>query len=40
MYLTDSRNFISNGDIHCYSPAGVRRYSHECGMGPSKVVMW
>ncbi len=40
MYITDSRNFISNGDIHCYSPTGVRRYSHECGMGPAKVVMW
>ncbi len=40
MYITDSRNFLSNGDIHCYSATGTLRYSHECGMGPSKVVMW
>jgi len=40
IYVTDSRNFLSNGDIYCFSAAGAFRYKCECGVGPSKVVMW
>ncbi|MBR5028197.1 MAG: YncE family protein [Bacteroidales bacterium] len=40
IYVTDSRNFLSNGDIYCFSAAGALRYKHETGVGPSKVVMW
>ena len=40
IYVTDSRNFLSNGDIYCFSATGAFCYKCECGVGPSKVVMW
>ena len=40
IYVTDSQNFLSSGDIYCFSATGALLYKRECGMGPSKVVMW
>ena len=40
IYITDSQNFLSSGDIYCFSATGALLYKRECGMGPAKVVMW
>lgn len=40
IYVTDSQNFLSSGDIYCFSATGALLYKRECGMGPAKVVMW
>lgn len=36
--LTDSRQFRSSGDVHCYSASGAKKWVAEAGKGPSKVI--
>lgn len=36
--VTDSQNYLSDGDLHCFSPSGSHLWSAETTVGPSKVV--
>lgn len=35
IYITDARNYVSSGRIHCYSPKGVLLWSQKTGEIPS-----
>lgn len=39
IYITDSQQFRSNGDLRCYSPSGTLKWTVEVGKGPSKVII-
>ncbi len=39
IYVTDSQNSSSNGDILCFSKEGKLKWKKECGSVPSKVVL-
>lgn len=39
IYLTDSQQFRSNGDVRCYSASGTLKWILEVGKGPSKVII-
>ena len=39
IYVTDSQEFRSKGDVHCFSATGEHKWSVEAGMGPSKIVL-
>lgn len=38
IYITDARNYVSSGRIHCYSPDGIRRWSQTTGEIPSQFT--
>lgn len=38
IYVTDSQNFNSNGDVYCFSADGSQKWSASVGIGPSKVA--
>ncbi len=40
IYISDSQNFRSNGDINCFTSTGTFNYKKECGIGTSKIVFW
>lgn len=40
IYVTDSRNYQSSGDVYCFTSAGTLRWSAEATNGPSKVVFF
>lgn len=35
IYITDARNYVSSGRIHCYSPDGILKWSQTTGEIPS-----
>lgn len=37
-YITDARNYVSSGRIHCYSPEGVRRWTQTTGDIPARIT--
>lgn len=40
IYVTDSRNYQSGGDVHCFKSDGTLRFSAATTVGPSKVVFY
>ncbi len=40
IYITDARNYVNPGYLHCYSPEGVRKWSQRTGDIPSKIVFY
>lgn len=38
IYITDARNYVSSGRIHCYSPDGIRRWSQTTGEIPAQFA--
>lgn len=38
IYITDSRNYQSGGDVHCFASDGTHRFCVASTVGPSKVV--
>lgn len=38
IYVTDARNYVSSGALHCYSKEGVRRWSVRTGDIPAHMV--
>ena len=38
IYITDARNYVSSGRIHCYSPDGVLKWSQTTGEIPSQFA--
>ncbi len=37
IYLTDAKNYVSSGQLHCYSPQGVRKWSVRTGDVPGHM---
>lgn len=37
IYITDARNYVSSGRIHCYSPQGIRKWTMTTGEIPSQI---
>lgn len=37
-YITDARNYVSSGRIHCYSPDGIRQWTQTTGDIPSRIT--
>ena len=38
IYITDAKNYVSSGTLHCYSSYGVRRWSVRTGDIPSAIT--
>lgn len=38
IYITDARNYVSSGRIHCYSPEGVLKWTQSTGEIPSQFA--
>lgn len=38
IYITDARNYVSSGRIHCYSPDGILKWSQTTGEIPAHIV--
>lgn len=38
IYITDARNYVSSGRIHCYSPDGIRLWSQTTGEIPAQFA--
>lgn len=38
IYITDARNYVSSGRIHCYSPQGIRKWTMTTGEIPSQIT--
>ena len=38
IYITDARNYVSSGRVHCYSPDGVLKWSQTTGEIPSQFA--
>lgn len=39
IYVTDAKNYVSPGYVHCYSPAGVRRWTARTGDIPAHFAL-
>lgn len=37
IYITDARNYVSSGRIHCYSPDGILKWSQTTGEIPAHI---
>ncbi|MCF0211755.1 MAG: hypothetical protein HUK17_02530 [Bacteroidales bacterium] len=40
IYVTDARDYMSSGDVLCFSHSGAYKWSASAGVGPSKVVFY
>lgn len=40
IFIGTDGNYAANGDLHCFAPDGTRRWKHEVGMLPSKIVFY
>ena len=38
IYITDAKNYVTSGTLHCYSPEGVRRWSMRTGDIPAHMT--
>ena len=38
IYITDARNYVSSGRIHCYTPQGIRKWTMTTGEIPSQIA--
>lgn len=38
IYITDARNYVSSGRVHCYSPDGIKKWSQTTGEIPSQFA--
>ena len=38
IYITDAKNYVTPGNLHCYSPEGVLRWSTRTGDIPAKIA--
>ena len=38
IYVTDAKNYVSSGVLHCYSREGVRKWSVRTGDIPAHMV--
>lgn len=38
IYITDARNYVSSGRIHCYTPQGIRKWTMTTGEIPSQIT--
>ena len=38
IYITDARNYVSSGRVHCYSPEGVLKWTQTTGEIPSQFA--
>ncbi len=38
IYITDARNYVSSGRIHCYSPQGILKWTQTTGEIPSQFA--
>ena len=38
IYITDARNYVTSGRIHCYSPDGVLKWTQVTGEIPSQIA--
>jgi len=38
IYITDAKNYVTPGNLHCYSPEGVLRWSVRTGDIPAKIA--
>ena len=39
IYITDARNYVSSGRIHCYSPDGILKWTQTTGEIPSQFAI-
>lgn len=40
IYVTDARNYVNPGYLHCYTPEGVLKWSQRTGDIPKKIVFY